>query len=480
MRPNNSISLLCPQCGHRQELTANILDRVRAEVESDSRLQLERELKERLETERMRLQGEAEQQYSKPLEEALRQLERSSQQVAEMQRQQGDAEAQFRLRMAQELGEAAAAAEAHRRQLEQELLDGRRRLAEAEEERLRLQYQRSALQEERRGIDQRIAQEREQVAREAERRLGLEKQAVLAEQHHKIAELEFEIKRREQNAEIERNQVGLDTERRVRTQLDADYQNRLAEKDQETARLKRQIEELNTSIRGSVSGKGGEFVLLTALQRAFPGDTIEPVKTGQAGGDIIHRVMGANGRCGTILWESKDTQSWGSDWVVKNQEDQQRVAADLGVIVTRTLPAGVDYLADRDRVWVVKNMQNLVEPLARLLRRQLMEMARLRASLEGHDTKSGRAYAYLVGPEFRQLVSGVVEAYQQMRNDLEKEKRSMKTMWAKRDKQLNISIASATMLWGQLEGIIGKDLTPVRELMLLEAESPPKALSAGQ
>ena len=73
-------------------------------------------------------------------------------------------------------------------------------------------------------------------------------------------------------------------------------------------------------------------------------------------------------------------------------------------------------------------------------------------------------YQYLAGQEFQQRVATIVEAFVAMQKDLDSEKRSMERMWKKRGKQLDRAIFSATHLYGDLQGIIGKSLPTIPEL----------------
>jgi hypothetical protein len=66
------------------------------------------------------------------------------------------------------------------------------------------------------------------------------------------------------------------------------------------------------------------------------------VRKGDFGGDVLHRVFGADGRpCGTIIWESKRTKNWVDGWLGKLRDDQRAAKADVALIVTDALPKGV-------------------------------------------------------------------------------------------------------------------------------------------
>ena len=73
-------------------------------------------------------------------------------------------------------------------------------------------------------------------------------------------------------------------------------------------------------------------------------------------------------------------------------------------------------------------------------------------------------YTYLSGAEFRHRVSGIVEAFVTLREDLEAEKRSTQRMWAKREKQLDRATMQTAGMYGDLSGIIGASLPAIESL----------------
>ena len=93
--------------------------------------------------------------------------------------------------------------------------------------------------------------------------------------------------------------------------------------------------------------------LNTCYAAKFPIDEIEPVPKGEFGGDVLHRVIGSGGHTGgTILWETKRTRNWSDVWLIKLREDQRAAKAEIAVIVTQTLPKGVETFEMLDGVWV--------------------------------------------------------------------------------------------------------------------------------
>ena len=261
-------------------------------------------------------------------------------------------------------------------------------------------------------------------------------------------------------------------------------ENRLAvaEKDKQLQDLRKQIEELrrkgnsgSQQLRGDVQ----EIDVTDILQRAFPGDQFERVGKGQKGADVVHSVIGPGGlKCGSILWESKRTKAWSQQWLPKLRTDQRELRADIAALVSEVLPDGVDQFDCIESVWVTGATS--IVPMAMALRQGLVETAMARQAMTGSNSKKELVYNYLTGQEFRQRIGGLVEVYVQMREDLDREKRSFTRQWKAREKQLERFMLSAAGMYGDLQGIIGANLLEVEglELPLLEdaSDDEPQAL----
>ncbi|HLG83559.1 MAG TPA: DUF2130 domain-containing protein [Bradyrhizobium sp.] len=85
-----------------------------------------------------------------------------------------------------------------------------------------------------------------------------------------------------------------------------------------------------------------------------------------------------------------------------------------------------------------------------------------------------QVYRYLTGMKFRQRVEAVVEKFNDMRNDLDKERMFMGRQWAKLETQILSVIESIV---GDLQAIAGKAMPEIRSLdmPLLESSALPKA-----
>jgi hypothetical protein len=305
-------------------------------------------------------------------------------------------------------------------------------------------------------------------------------QEVLKLRDVKLAEAQkaqAELIRKQRELDDARRELDLTIEKRIQEGLvavreqahrEAEEQLNLKvkEKEQTIASMQKQIEELKRKAeQGSqqLQGEVQEIALEELLSTKFPHDIIEPVPKGEHGGDILHRVIGPFGQtCGTILWESKRTKNWSDSWLGKLREDQRAAGAEIAVIVSRTLPKGVETFELIDGVWVTHPRASL--PVAMALRNTLIEVACARQATEGQHTKMEMVYQYLTGPRFRQRVQAIVEAFSSMHDDLEKERKAILKQWAKREEQINRVMQATVGMYGDLQGIAGRTLQEIEGL----------------
>jgi hypothetical protein len=73
-------------------------------------------------------------------------------------------------------------------------------------------------------------------------------------------------------------------------------------------------------------------------------------------------------------------------------------------------------------------------------------------------------YEYLTGPEFRNRVGGMIEAFTEMQEDLIKERRAVQAQLRKRERQLERALANITAFYGDLRGIGGKQLADLPQM----------------
>jgi Uncharacterized protein conserved in bacteria (DUF2130) len=67
------------------------------------------------------------------------------------------------------------------------------------------------------------------------------------------------------------------------------------------------------------------------------------------------------------------------------------------------------------------------------LRQSLIELSNSRFVQQGQETKMEQVYKYLTGMKFRQRVEAVIEKFNDMRDDLDRERKFMGKQWSKRE-----------------------------------------------
>ena len=308
--------------------------------------------------------------------------------------------------------------------LEEEAREARKRLDEAERRELELRRERASLEDEKKKFELRLAR----ALDEERKRIREEAEAAFVEAH-RLRDLEKDKKIRDMQRIIED--------------------------------LKRKAEQGPVQAQGEVM----ELDLEAALRRRFPFDEILPVPKGIRGADIIQRVRTRSGHdCGSIVWELKRTRAWNNDWIPKLKDDQRAVKAEIAVIATETLPRGTGVFELVDGVWVTS--YTIAPNLAEALRGSLVQLARIRQSAVGREEKMEAMYRYLSGPEFRQKVEGILESFRTMKEELDRERAAMSRIWARREKQIERVLRHTVEMYGDLEGIIGAALQPIRSLEL--------------
>jgi hypothetical protein len=392
-----------------------------------------------------------------------------------------------------------------RKSFEQQLASKEARLAQREAV---LQQTQQDLAKAREAIDtevtERLRTERSAIieAEAAKARLALA--ADLEQRDHQLAELQrnltdnntklaaaqraqVDVMRKSRELDDARRELELSVEAKVQeslavvretARLDAEggLKTKLSEKEHQIAGMQSRIEDLlRRAEQGSqqTQGEAPELELESSLRSRFPRDLIEPVPKGECGGDVLHRVFGHAGLiCGTIIWESKRTKSWNDNWLAKLRDDQRMAKADIALLISSALPKGVDTFDLVDSVWVTQ--PRFAISLAIVLRQSLIDVASSRHAQAGQRTKMEMVYQYLTGPRFRHRVDAIVEKFTEMQEDLDRERKVMTKLWARRAQQLEGVQDSTAGLYGDLQGIAGRAMPEISRLdiPLIETEAP--------
>ncbi len=235
---------------------------------------------------------------------------------------------------------------------------------------------------------------------------------------------------------------------------EAELKKKISDAQKANEELTRKLEQGSQQLQGEVL----ELEVESLLQQAYPFDEIEPVKKGARGADVIQTVkLRSGGVCGKIVWETKRAENWSNNWIPKLKEDLQRVTGDIAVLVSTKFPANVnDGIVQHEGVWLVR--PELVSGLSAALRTVLIESQRQKAVSAGKGEQMEALFDYITSNQFAQRVRAVVENYETMRIDLEKEKSAMQRLWKKRETQIGRISDQMLAVCGELQGISATSL----------------------
>ena len=224
-----------------------------------------------------------------------------------------------------------------------------------------------------------------------------------------------------------------------------------------------ELEEQRTASHGELEGEALEQATEQTLRNLHPLDHIAEVKRGRFGADIEHTVRNNSGAtAGKILWECKKHKQWQDGWISTIRKNSIEYGADTMVIVTTTMPDGLETFGELDGVFVCRYHETAV--VSTLLRHAILRVSGERTRELHMQTIQERVLEYVSGPEFSMVMQGVMEAYELFEDDLRKEEQYMKTRWRKRRGYLRNVIESVTSMLGRLEQLGAGDFDVVESL----------------
>ena len=289
-----------------------------------------------------------------------------------------------------------------------------------------------------------------------------------------LLQLQKKIKEREEAFELEKQKALLEYQARIVEEEARKAAEKYELKDKEWAtkfeQQKKLIEEMKRkSEQGSMQlqGEALELLLEDLLKTAFPYDHIQEVAKGVKGADIMQSVMNSmQQECGKIIYESKRTKEFSNEWIDKLKQDMRAQSADIAVLVTQTMPKGMEQFGLRDGVWIC-NFQE-VQALATVLRDSIIKIHQAMISQENKGDKMHMLYHYLTGNEFSQQMLAIVEGFTSMQDSINSERRAMEKIWKEREKQIEKVLLNTTHMYGSIRGIAGNAIGTIQQLELGE------------
>lgn len=404
-----STIITCPNCAAQFEPS----DAIAQSIEREMRQKMEQEWRKRLES----LNGEKQQ------------LELLQKEIAQKQAKQEE-------ELAKRLSIAAAEQEA---KIKQDL--GAKLKADFEHQIRAISEAKAATDEQLKVHRQREVEflKKEQAMEELKNKMELDTQRQLMEERKKIAE---ELRMREDERYKLREQDHQMKIKEMEMQLEA--QRKLAEE------ALRKAEQGSMQLQGEVQ----EIALEALLRQSFPFDSITEIAKGTLGADCILTVRNNSGQeCGTIIFESKRTKAFSTDWIDKLKNDSIKINADISVLVTQAMPKDMEQFGEKQGVYLCSFAD--VKSLVAVLRQAIIRVYDAKKSQENKGDKMVLLYDYLTGTEFLGQWNAMREGFQAFRNALQKERDDFEKNWKKKQKLLELIINNSLQISGSIEGISG-------------------------
>ncbi len=292
-----------------------------------------------------------------------------------------------------------------------------------------------------------------------------------------LMKLQQKMQEREEQFAIEKEKAMLQAKEELETSVrnkerekfelrEKEFQKQLDDQKKLVEEMKRKQEQGSMQLQGEVQ----ELAIEEFLSSNFAYDEIIEVKKGARGGDCMHIVKNNFGTvCGKIYYESKRTKDFQPTWIEKFKDDMREHKADIGVIVTQTMPKEMERFGLRDGIWICTYEE--FKGLCYALRDGILRVADVQLSQENRGDKMSLLYDYFTSQSFKDTFVGMMEVFTTMQKDLDREKNAMARIWKMRETQIERFLINANNLYGNIKGIAGNQIDlidPIDSLGMIE------------
>ncbi len=421
----------CPRCGHEFELSETF----RAQFEAEKRKEIDIALR----ANEAKIRAEAEKAKQAAVAQSAEQVEKLQEKLEADRKAQETREKQIRDE-AEKAKQAAVAQSAEQVEKLQEKLKADKQAQKTREKQIRIEAEKA-------------------------------KQDALAESAEKVEELKAKLEADRKAQDTREKQIRAEAEKvrqtelaEIRDEMDLERQEHVIAKQ----RIEKQMADMQKQLgQGSVElqGEALEVYLKNQLQATFPIDKIDDIRRGQYGADLTQEVLDEQFQnCGILVWEAKRTKHWNDQWLAKIKDDADRVGAHLRIIVSEALPPDIRIFDLREGVWI-SSLQGAL-PLARALRSQLIESARLQRAGQGKGLKMDAIYQYLTSPRFGERIQRMIDTWKALEQQVNSEERAMRRQWKERRKQLDRMQDATIEMFTDFSAILGHEIAQVPGLEL--------------
>jgi hypothetical protein len=314
---------------------------------------------------------------------------------------------------------------------------------------------------------QQLADKTSQVAALREEQLNLRKEREKLQDEKAALALEVQ---KQVDDQVRQREAVVRAQEAERSKLrEAELQKKLDDVSFQLADAQRRAEQGSQQLQGEVL----ELALEDSLVQTFRLDTIEEVKKGARGGDVIQRVTTRTGQpAGVMLWETKRAKDWSPQWVTKLKEDMRGASADVGILVTMPTAIPKEWEAQQpfglyEDVWVTTWSHAIC--LAEVIRVGLIDVHKQRLISAGKGEKMEAVYDYLTSPQFAQKLKAVYNAFKVMKDENDRERLQAEQRWTRRDKQIQTAMRELIGIGGEIQGLAQQELP---QLEIVEDSAP--------
>ncbi|EHS1054931.1 DUF2130 domain-containing protein [Campylobacter jejuni] len=214
-----------------------------------------------------------------------------------------------------------------------------------------------------------------------------------------------------------------------------------------------------------LQGEAAELLIEEYIQSEYLSDEVKEVPKGVNGADCLHIVKDNFGNiCGSILYESKRTKEFNKEWLDKLKLDSIAAKSDIAVLITKTMPKDKEKTHFKEGILICAF--NEFKGVLAVLRESIINSYKLKNALQNKDEKNHILYEYLNSKEFNTQITFILKTYQNMKEELEAEKRALQNIWKKRERAIeNLSfnstaiVSSLNAIFSDLQGgnLIGEE-----------------------
>lgn len=280
-----------------------------------------------------------------------------------------------------------------------------------------------------------------------------------------LKKLEKELIDKQEYAEIEIQKRLLNEKDELEAEMKKKAQDRIEllikEYDKKLADQKNVIEELRAEA-AKKSQKLGISIndAVEDLSKAYPDDVIMIEEEN----DIRITVMdGPENECGKIMIRMIDDELTAdpiNDFIRQIKDSDM----SFNILTATEIPDDARDLA-KDKGVLIAAL-NEIPGVVFVMRGFLIKDHRAKSEKAGIEAKRDAYGNYLKSDEFADRIQGLIKGFSELKEQVDKEKRAMLSLWEQRQKQIEQAIENTAGVYGAVKGIGGREIKDIKELEL--------------